>query len=145
MISIYKFINPILSYIKKNTLIYKYYNKSKKIQKYSAELIAKVLYTGISWRTLDTLYAEIENYPKWNTVYKFYVQLINRKIIFNTYAEMLKKYFTKGKNNKLSYRYTDTSFINSRNGGESVKHNKFFGRKKCCKLSLITDKYDILL
>ena len=50
MISIYKFINPILSYIKKNTLIYKYYNKSKKIQKYSAELmltlIAKVLYTG---------------------------------------------------------------------------------------------------
>lgn len=49
-------------------------------------LIAKVLYTGISWRTLDTLYAEIENYPKWNTVYKFYVQLINRKIIFNTYA-----------------------------------------------------------
>ena len=147
MISIYKFINPILSYIKKNTLIYKYYNKSKKIQKYSAELmltlIAKVLYTGISWRTLDTLYAEIENYPKWNTVYKFYVQLINRKIIFNTYAEMLKKYFTKGKNNKLSYRYTDTSFINSRNGGESVKHNKFFGRKKCCKLSLITDKYGI--
>ncbi len=50
MISIYKFINPILSYIKKNTLICKYYNKSKKIQKYSAELmltlIAKVLYTG---------------------------------------------------------------------------------------------------
>lgn len=56
---------------------------------------------------------------------------------------MLKKYFTKGKNNKLRYRYTDTSFINSRNGGESVKHNKFFGRKKCCKLSLITDKYGI--
>ena len=33
MISIYKFINPILSYIKKNTSIYKYYNKSKKIKK----------------------------------------------------------------------------------------------------------------
>ena len=56
---------------------------------------------------------------------------------------MLKKYFLKGKNDKLSYRYTDTSFINSINGGENVKHNKFFGRKKCCKLSLITDKYGI--
>ena len=56
---------------------------------------------------------------------------------------MLKKYFVKGKNNKLNYRYTDTSFIYSRNGGESVKYNKFFGRKKCCKLSLITDKYGV--
>ena len=64
---------------------------------------------------------------------------MNRKIILNTYKEI----FLKCKNDKLSYRYTDTSFINSRNGGENVKHNKFFGRKKCCKLSLITDKYGI--
>jgi transposase len=52
---------------------------------------------------------------------------------------MLQKYYIRGKNKKLSYRYTDTSFIYSRNGGECVKYNKFFGRKKCCKLSLITD------
>ncbi len=72
-----------------------------------------------------------------------YNLLINRKIILNTYAQMLKKYFVKGKNNKLNYRYTDTSFIYSRNGGESVKYNKFFGRKKCCKVSFITDKYGV--
>ena len=43
---------------------------------------------------------------------------------------MLKKYFIRGKNKKLSYRYTDTSFIYSRNREECVKFNK---------LSLITD------
>ena len=147
MKNIYKFIDPILSYIKNNTSICKYYNKSKKIQKYPAELmlklIAQVLETGISWRSLDTFYSKNKEKPKWITVYKFYNQLINRKIILNTYAQMLKKYFVKGKNNKLNYRYTDTSFIYSRNGGESVKYNKFFGRKKCCKLSLITDKYGV--
>ena len=125
----------------------KYYNKTKKIQKYPAELmlklIAQVLETGISWRSLDTFYSKNKEKPKWITVYKFYNQLINRKIILNTYAQMLKKYFVKGKNNKLNYRYTDTSFIYSRNGGESVKYNKFFGRKKCCKVSLITDKYGV--
>jgi len=147
MKNIYKFIDPILSYIKNNTSICKYYNKSKKIQKYPAELmlklIAQVLETGISWRSLDTFYSKNKEKPKWITVYKFYNQLITRKIILNTYAQMLKKYFVKGKNNKLNYRYTDTSFIYSRNGGESVKYNKFFGRKKCCKLSLITDKYGV--
>jgi hypothetical protein len=119
----------------------------KKIQKYPAELmlklIAQVLETGISWRSFDTFYSKNEEKPKWITVYKFYNKLINRKIILNTYAQMLKKYFVKGKNNKLNYRYTDTSFIYSRNGGESVKYNKFFGRKKCCKVSLITDKYGV--
>jgi len=147
MKNIYKFIDPILSYIKNNTSICKYYNKSKKIQKYPAELmlklIAQVLETGISWRSLDTFYSKNKEKPKWITVYKFYNQLITRKIILNTYAQMLKKYFVKGKNNKLNYRYTDTSFIYSRNGGESVKYNKFFGRKKCCKVSLITDKYGV--
>lgn len=106
MKNIYKFIDPILSYIKNNTSICKYYNKSKKIQKYPAELmlklIAQVLETGISWRSLDTFYSKNKEKPKWITVYKFYNQLINRKIILNTYAQMLKKYFVKGKNNKLN-------------------------------------------
>jgi hypothetical protein len=64
MKNIYKFIDPILSYIKNNTSICKYYNKSKKIQKYPAELmlklIAQVLKTGISWRSLDTFYSKIK-------------------------------------------------------------------------------------
>ena len=51
---------------------------------------------------------------------------------------MLQKYYEKNKNKLLKYRFTDTSFIYSRNGGASVKFNRYFGRKKCCKLSLIT-------
>ena len=47
MISIYKFINPILSYIKKNTSIYKYYNKSKKNKKYPAELMLTLIAEGL--------------------------------------------------------------------------------------------------
>ena len=35
-------------------------------------LIAKVLKTGISWRSLDIFYSHIEKFPKWNKVYKFY-------------------------------------------------------------------------
>ena len=82
--NIYKFIKPILSYIKK---IHQYANKSKKIQKYPAEFC-----TSIKYRFLiaggNTFYAKIENYPKWNTVFPCmcYIKLINRKIIFNTYA-----------------------------------------------------------
>ena len=76
MKNIYKFIDPILSYIQNNTSICKYYNKSKKIQKYPAELmlilIAQVLKTGISWRSLDIFYSKIKDFPKWNTLYKFY-------------------------------------------------------------------------
>ena len=143
MLNIKSFINPILIYIKKNTFVKKYYNFTYKTQKYSPqimlEIIEKVLKSGISWRDINIFYGNFKNYPKWNTVFKFYKKLIERKIIFNTYKEMLKTYFVRGKNKKLSYRYTDTSFIYSRNGGECVKFNKFFGRKKCCKLSLITD------
>ncbi len=51
---------------------------------------------------MDTFYSKNKEKPKWITVYKFYNQLINRKIILNTYAQMLKKYFVKGKNNKLN-------------------------------------------
>ena len=83
MKNIYKFIDPILSYIKNNTSICKYYNKSKKIQKYPAELmlklIAQVLETGISWRSSDTFYNWQKNYIKY--------------ICTN---------FVKGKNNKLN-------------------------------------------
>jgi len=39
---------------------------------------------------------------------------------------MLRKYYRKNKNKLLKYRFTDTSFIYSRNGGTSVKFNKYF-------------------
>jgi hypothetical protein len=53
MKNIYKFIYPILSYIKNNTSICKYYNKSKKIQKYPAELMLKLIAQEITkWRNV---------------------------------------------------------------------------------------------
>ena len=71
-------------------------------------IIEKVLKNGeSSWyeegREINIFYGSVNNYPKWNTVYKFYKKLIERKIIFNTYKEMLQKYFIRDKNKKLSY------------------------------------------
>ena len=99
MLNIKSFINPILIYIKNNTFVKKYYNFTYKTPKYSPEIllgiIEKVLKTGISWREINTFYEDHNNYPKWNTVFPCmcYKKLIERKIIFNTYKEMLQKYF----------------------------------------------------
>ena len=45
------------------------------------EIIEKVLKSGISWRDINIFYGNFKNYPKWNTVFKFYKKLIERKII----------------------------------------------------------------
>ena len=63
-----------------------------------------------------------------NCLRAFYKKLINKKIILNTYAQMLRKYYGKNKTKLLKYRFTDTSFIYSRNGGTFTKFNKYFGR-----------------
>ena len=52
-----------------------------------------------------------------NCLRAFYKKLVNKKIILNTYAQMLRKYYGKNKNKLLKYRFIDTSFIYSRNGG----------------------------
>ena len=137
------FIDPILNYINTNPDHQKYFDFTFKAQKYEPKLLLKmigiVLKEGLSWRSIATFYGDYEIFPKWQTVYAFYKKLINKRIILSTYVQMLKKYYIKNKNGPLKYRFTDTSFIYSRNGGKNVKFNKYFGRKKCCKLSLITD------
>ena len=146
-LAINSFIDPILNYINTDKNIKKYFDFTYKSQKFQPrmllEIIGRVLKEGISWRSIDTFYGHDSTYPKWQTVYAFYKKLINKKIILNTYAQMLRKYYRKNKNKLLKYRFTDTSFIYSRNGGTSVKFNKYFGRKKCCKLTLITDSSGI--
>lgn len=141
------FIDPILDYINTNQYHKKYFDFTFKAQKYEPKILLKIISTvlkeGISWRSIDDFYGNYEMFPKWQTVYAFYRKLINKKIIVSTYAQMLKKYYIKTGNGSLKYRFTDTSFIYSRNGGKNVKFNKYFGRKKCCKLSLITDSNGI--
>ena len=96
------FIDPILNYINTNPDHQKYFDFTFKAQKYEPKLLLKmigiVLKEGLSWRSIATFYGDYEIFPKWQTVYAFYKKLINKRIILSTYAQMLKKYYIKNKN-----------------------------------------------
>ena len=95
-------------------------------------MIGIVLKEGLSWRSIATFYGDYEIFPKWQTVYAFYKKLINKRIILSTYAQMLKKYYIKNKNDLQ----IQVLFIR-----EMVE--KMLNSINICKLSLITDAYTL--
>ena len=138
-----KIIKAITKYVKSQPELYKHFNNHYVTQKYSLQYILKnvlfIMRTGLPWRDLNR---DLAIECSWNTIYKAYCKLIKLKIIKNTYIQLLQKYFRRYKN-RLKYRFSDTSTITVKHGGEKAGYNKYAGRKKCCKLSLITDKRGI--
>lgn len=135
-------IKAICKNVKSKNHLYKHFNFYFHSQRYNLHSILQsifiILKTGLPWRYLSDLHIE----PKWGTVYKVYCKLIKFDIITSTYRDLLTKYFVRQKKS-LKYRFTDTTTIIAKNGGEKVSYNPYYGRNKCSKISIITDNNGI--
>ena len=131
-------IKAITMNIKSNKEVAKYFDFTYKSQKHKIENvlleILKVIKYAIPWRLITDI--------PYTTVYSSYKRLLHFDILKNTYIELLKLYLKKSPNKKLKIQYTDTTCISNKYGSTLVKYNGY-KRKKCTKISFITDSYGI--
>ena len=139
MISYDKFIiKAIKLNINNNQSVCKYFNFTYKSQKHKIECILKeiikVIKYAIPWRLTETI--------SYTTVYSSYKRLLHFNIIKSTYIDLLRLYLKKSPNKKLKIQYTDTTCIPNKYGSDLLKYNGY-KKKKCTKISFITDSYSI--
>lgn len=131
-------INAIIKNINNSQNIKKHFDFSYKSQKHELKdllnEIIKIIKYALPWREIDKF--------SYNTVYSVYKTLIKFKILKSTYIDLLKLYLKKCPNKKLKYQYTDTTCIPNKYGSDLVKYNGY-KKKKCTKVSLVTDSYGI--
>ena len=131
-------IKAIKSNIMKNKDVSKYFDFSYKSQKHNIESILveilKVIKYAIPWRLINSI--------PYTTVYSSYKRLLHFNILKLTYIDLLHFYLKKRPNKKLKIQYTDTTCISNKFGSKFVKYNGH-KRKKCTKISFITDSYGI--
>ena len=131
-------ISAIKNNITNNKNISKYFDFTYTSQKHKIESILieilKIIKYGLPWRF-------IENMP-YTTVYSSYKRLLHFGIFRNTYVDLLRLYLKKQPNKKLKYQYTDTTCISNKFGSQYVEYNGY-KKKKCTKISFITDSYGV--
>ncbi len=131
-------INAIIRNITSNKNISKYFDFTYKTQKYKIECILleiiKVIKYGIPWRLIESI--------PYTTVYSSYKRLLKFGVLRNTYIDLLNVYLKKKPNKKLKYQYTDTTCVSNKYGIKHVAYNGY-KKKKCTKISFITDSYGI--
>ena len=106
-----------------NLNYYKLFNHYN--QKYKLEELLKciiiILKLGISYRNIS-IYTNIN----WNTIYKFYIKLINTDLIKKLYVRYKNNYISE-MNTDIKYLYTDTTFICNKNGKQLIDYNPQVG------------------
>ena len=135
-----KIINAIKINITNNKKISTYFDFTYKSQKHKIEdiltEIIKVIKYNLPWRMIDRI--------PYTTVYSSYKRLLNLNILKSTYIELLRIYFKKSPNRKLKNQYTDTTCVSNKYGSELVEYNGY-KKKKCTKISFITDANGIVI
>lgn len=133
----------IFKYILQTINLNPHFNLKTKNRKYTYKQLLKyiihILKQGLSFRSINDLYAEYKNIPNWNTIYKFYNKLIKYQIIETTYKITVNKYLNKTKNEKNKIFITDTTFILNKYGIDKVGYNHQIPKHKLTKISIITD------
>ena len=112
--------------------LFNHYNRKYKLDELRAlrtllglkgplKCIIIILKLGISYRNIS-LYTNIN----WNTIYKFYIKLINTDLIKNLYVIYKNNYISE-MNTDIKYLYTDTTFICNKNGKQLIDYNPQVG------------------
>ena len=135
-----KLKNAIKSYIYSQPKLLKYYNFTYKRQEHDLDTI---LIESIKRVKNGDTYKSSMYLPS-STFNDAYQKLHKRKILKNTYIELLKLYFEKGPNRKLLYRHRDTTFIVNKNGHDKVQYNGH-KKRKGTKVDLETDANGIVI
>ena len=78
-------VNLLVRHVKANKLLFKSYDFSNKLQKYSIkEYFIEIMYvlkTGIAWR-------HIRSHINWNSIYKNYIKLNEHNIFELSYIQL---------------------------------------------------------
>ena len=135
-----KIREAIKYYINSQPNLTKYYDFSYKSQEHNLDLILDECIERVKY---GKTYRSSKFIPK-STFHKHFQLLHKRKILKNTYIELLKEYFKKGANRKLLYRYKDTTCIVNKNGKEDVEYNGY-KKRKVSKVSLETDSNGVVI
>jgi hypothetical protein len=135
-----KIKNAIKRYILSQPKLIKYYNFTYKRQDHNIDLILTECIKRV--KNGNTYKSSI--YLPSSTFNDAYQKLHKRKILKNTYIELLKLYFEKGPNRKLLYRHRDTTFIVNKNGHNKVEYNGYKKRKRT-KVDIETDSNGVVI
>ena len=131
-----KTIKIIMDEINNNyNKLFNHYNRKYKLDEL-LKCIIIILKLGISYRNIS-LYTNIN----WNTIYKFYIKLINTDLIKNLYVRYKNNYISE-MNTDIKYLYTDTTFICNKNGKQLIDYNPQVKKHKTTKISLIIDDFN---
>ncbi len=135
-------IEIISEKVKTKKKLYKSYDYSNPLQKYSLEeYLEKILYvlkTGIAWRDLECR-------MNWNSVFKAFRKLVKYGIIKECYNDIINEYLDKSSISKTKILITDTSFIPNKNGKDLIGRNKYYSKKNGTKISAISNDKGIPL
>lgn len=130
-------IKVLIKKIQSNEKLYKSFNYSNSLQKYSiTEYLTDILYvlkTGIAWR-------DIRSQIGWNSIYKAYRKLVKYGILKDCYTDLVNRHFKNTSYRKLKILITDTSFVPNKNGKELIGKNRYYNKKYGTKISLITNE-----
>ena len=144
-------LNISLKELIKNFIIKNGYYKISPSTKYTLnnilDVIEFVLKTGSSWRSLKlNLFTSLNGSQiKWESFYYHFNKFKKSKVFEKIYINLLHKYLKINRSGKLKYILIDSSYIKNDNAIEKTNYNPHFGKKKCSKLSLLTDKNGIPL
>jgi len=98
-----------------------------------------ILENGIAFRKLSTI-TKIH----WSTIYNFHIKLIKYNIFEDNYNKLVNRYLTKLPERPENY-YVDSTFICNKLGSESISFNSQVKKHKTCKISILTDSFNIPL
>jgi transposase len=127
-------------YIEKNNLFKKGPNTRYDLDDI-LDVIEYILITGASWRSLNL--PVFTGKYKWQSIYTHFNRLCKANVFKLVYLDLLSTYLKTNKSGKLKYLSIDTSFIKNEYASDcNFGWNK---KKKCSKLSLITDSNGVPL
>lgn len=135
----------IIRYVKSDKKLYdNYYGEHHKRKYIFDDIIPIIIYVmkkNIPWRAIEDLKLKIN--VSYQNVYKIFKKLVDDKIIFNCYNDIIDKYMKEVYNDGIIY--TDTTPISNKYGNENIGRNKIYKNKNITKLSLVTDNNNIIL